>query len=112
MLQKIQHLTADLFGSLPTGIHIKIGMLPRMSEALFLGGNALCPEVLVGATRQRGFVVYVEVDEHVWPGDFLPHIGHIGVFLGGVADVAVAGAVQGVAQGAFARGARADNGDA
>lgn len=87
-------------------------MLPRMSEALFLGGNALGAEVLVGATRQRGLVVYIEVDEDIWLGDFLPHIGHVGVFLGGVADVGVAGTVQGVAQGAFARGAGADNGDA
>ncbi len=83
-----------------------------VGESFVLGGEALGAMVLVGTAGKGGGVVYVKVDKNVGGGYFLPHVGHVGMFLGGVADVGVPGRVQSVAQGAFAGGAGADDGDA
>lgn len=73
-----------------------------VGEPLVLSGEALEAVVLVGAAGKGSGVVYIEVDEDIGVGYFLPHMGHVGVFLSRIADVGVPGRVEGVAQGTFA----------
>lgn len=62
------------------------------------------------ATLSDSWQLSVEIDQNVWRGHALPHVGYAGVFLGRLVHL-VAMSPQLSSQRGFSRGAWTDNGD-
>lgn len=85
LVQKLGNGRIDFIRCFATGINIKITMSAGVSQALILFCQTVCAAVDVGAAQAGMFITDIQVDENVWPGETLPHIGNVGMFLGGLA---------------------------
>ena len=78
---------------------------------MLLFGQPLRPTAGVGAAGKGVGVIYIQVDEQVRLGDALPHVGHVGMFLGRVPRFVTSG-FERLSEAAFAGGAGANHGNA
>ena len=94
-----------------TTVQIKITPFAGVAQPMLLLCQPLRAAINVGTAQTDIFVIHIQVDEYIWLGDALPHVGYIGMFLGGMAGF-VASRFERFSEAAFARRAGANDGDA